>query len=56
MVSFNPDERPTIQEILNGEWMKEIINLSEDELKRKRQELTEELKEREAYHRKSKLL
>ena len=48
MVAFNPNERPTIQEILNGEWMKEIINLSEDELKKMRQELTKELKEREA--------
>ena len=48
MVAFNPDERPTIQEILNGEWMKEIINLSEDEFKKMKQELTEELKEREA--------
>ena len=47
MVAFNPDERPTIQEILNGEWMKEIINLSEDEFKKKRQELTKELKKRE---------
>ena len=57
MVAFNPDERPTIQEILNGEWMKDIINLSEDEFKKMKQELTEELKEREAYyHRKSKLL
>ena len=31
MVAFNPHERPNVQEILNGEWMKEIINLSEDE-------------------------
>ena len=57
MVAFNPDERPTIQEILNGEWMKDIINLSEDEFKKMKQELTKELKEREAYyHRQSKLL
>ena len=47
MVAFNPNQRPTIQEILNGEWMKEIINLSEDEFKKKRQELTKELKKRE---------
>ena len=47
MVAFNPKERPTIQEILNGEWMQEIIKLSEDELKKMKKELTKEFKERE---------
>ena len=31
MVSFNPHERPTIDEILKSPWMKEIEDLNEDE-------------------------
>ena len=31
MVSFNPDERPTIDEIFKSPWMKEIEDLNEDE-------------------------
>ena len=44
MVAFNPKERPSIEEILNDEWMKEIQNLSDNELKRLK---IEEFKERE---------
>ena len=31
MVAFNPSERPSIKEILNSEWLKEINNLSKEE-------------------------
>ena len=31
MVAFNPSERPSIEEILNSEWLKEINNLSQEE-------------------------
>ena len=44
MVAFNPKERPSIEEILNDEWMKEIQNLSNSELKKLK---IEEFKERE---------
>ena len=33
MVSFNPDERPSIEEILKDPWMKEINDLNESEYK-----------------------
>ena len=33
MISFNPDERPNIEEILNDPWMKEINDLNENEYK-----------------------
>jgi serine/threonine protein kinase len=33
MVSFNPKKRPSVEEILKYEWMKETQKLSEDELK-----------------------
>ena len=44
MVAFDPKERPSIEEILNDEWMKEIQNLPDNELKRLK---IEEFKERE---------
>ena len=44
MVAFNPKERPSIEEILNDEWMKEIQNLSDNELKKLK---IKEFKERE---------
>ena len=34
MVSFDPKKRPSVEEILNYEWMKEVQKLSEDELKK----------------------
>jgi serine/threonine protein kinase len=46
LVAINPKERPTIEEIINDEWMKEINNLSENELKNYEQELINELKSR----------
>lgn len=47
MVAFNPDKRPTLEDILQDEWMKEIINLKEEEFKVYEQNLITELKKRE---------
>lgn len=47
MVSFNPSERPTIEEILNDDWMKEIINLNEQQIGILEKEIINELKKRE---------
>ena len=47
MVSYDPNERPTIEEIYNDEWMKEIKDLNEEELKLYENELINELKKRE---------
>ena len=48
MVCFNPDERPSIEDILNKEpWMREIKNLSEEEYKSLEEEVFEDFKERE---------
>ena len=40
-------ERPTIEEICNDDWMKEITNLNEKEFKKIEQQMINELKERE---------
>ena len=47
MISFKPKNRPTIEEIYNDEWMKEIRDLNEQELNDLEQELIDELKSRE---------
>ena len=47
MVSYNPHERPTIEEIYNDEWMKEIRDLNEEEFKEYENEFIKELKKRE---------
>ena len=47
MISFNPKERPTIEEIYNDEWLREIRDLNEQELMDLEQELINELKRRE---------
>lgn len=47
MVSYNPKERPTIEQILNDDWLKEITNLKEEEFKKYEQALVSELKKRE---------
>ena len=44
MISFNPDERPNIEEILNDPWMKEINDLNENEYKRLETEVSKEFK------------
>ena len=47
MVSYRPKERPTIEEILNDDWMKEIRDLNEDQLKELEKEILEEFSKRE---------
>ena len=47
MVSYNPKERPTIEQILNDDWLKDITNLKEEEFKKYEQALVSELKKRE---------
>ena len=49
MVAYNPDERPTIEEIYNHEWMKEIRDLNEEEFEEYEKDLIKELKSREKY-------
>ena len=43
MVAFEPKERPTIEEILNSEWMQEINNLNEAQLNALENEIRQEL-------------
>ena len=47
MVCYNPDERPSIEEILNDPWMEEINNLNESEYQKLEKEIYEDFKERE---------
>ena len=47
MVSPNPKNRPTLEQIYNDEWLKEIRDLSEEELDNYEKELIAELKRRE---------
>ena len=47
MVAYDPNERPTIEEIYNDEWMKEIRDLNKKELENCQKELIKELKIRE---------
>ena len=47
LVAFNPNERPTIEEIYNHEWMKEIKDLNEKELREYENDLLNDLKNRE---------
>ena len=47
MVAYDPKERPTIEEIYNDKWMKEIRDLNEKELENCQKELIKELKIRE---------
>ena len=53
MVSYNPKERPTIEQVLNDEWFKDITNLKDEEFKKYEQDLISELKEREEIMKKS---
>ena len=43
MVAFNPLERPSIQEILNDNWLKEVSNLESEENDKLEEEYREEL-------------
>ena len=47
MVSYDPKERPSIEDIINGEWMKEIKDLTDNEYESLRKEVIQEFKERE---------
>ena len=47
MVAFNPNERPTFDEILNHQWMQELNNLNQEQLNHLEQELVDELHQRE---------
>jgi serine/threonine protein kinase len=47
MVAYDPNKRPTIKEILNDDWLKEITNLKPDEFKIYEENLIKELKKRE---------
>ena len=49
MVSFNPNERPTIEEILKDPWLAEITSLDENGLELLEKELIKEFKECEEY-------
>ena len=48
MVAYDPQQRPTIDEILNDPWMQEINNLNNDEINALGHELRNELHNREA--------
>ena len=48
MVAYDPQQRPTIDEILNDPWMQEINNLNNDEINALEHELRNELHNREA--------
>jgi len=47
MISFKPEERPSIEEILKDPWMNEINALNENELKELEKEVFADFKERE---------
>jgi serine/threonine protein kinase len=47
MVSYEPNERPNINDILNDEWFSEIRNLSKVDLEKLNQEVVNEFKKRE---------
>ena len=49
MVTHNPRQRPTIDEILNSPWMQELNNLNNDELNALENELRNELHNRETH-------
>ena len=45
MISYEPEDRPTIKEIFESSWMKEIDNLNETEYKNLEKKVYNELKE-----------
>ena len=47
MVAYDPKERPTIEEIYNDEWMKEINDLNEKDFEKYENDLIKELMTRE---------
>ena len=49
MVAFNPAQRPTIDQILNDEWMQEINNLNDEQRVALENEVRQEFNNREAF-------
>ena len=47
MISFNPDERPSIEEIFKHPWMKEVMNMNETELKGLHKDVFNDFEKRE---------
>ena len=47
MVAYDPNERPTIEQILNSEWMQDIKNLNHEQMENLEKEVREEFKNRE---------
>ena len=47
MVSYKPSDRPTIEEILNSEWMKEIKEMNNEQINKLENEIKEEFIKRE---------
>ena len=47
MISYNPKDRPSVEEILNGEWMKEIRDMSKEQLEKLENEVRKEFMKRE---------
>ena len=43
MVAYNPDERPTIEQIRKDEFMAEIVNASEEYIDFSRQKMINEI-------------
>ena len=50
MVAFRPEERPSIDDILNDEWMKEINNLNDGDMNILENEVRQELQNRRNNH------
>jgi serine/threonine protein kinase len=48
MVNFSPNERPSIDEILKDDWLKEINELNEEQMNTLEKEVKQEFKNREA--------
>ena len=48
MVSFEPNERPTIEEILNSSWLQDINNLNQQQILDLENEIIQEFQNREA--------
>ena len=47
MVCFNPDERPSIEDIYKNPWMKEVMDMNDKELKELEKEIIKDFEERE---------
>ena len=43
MIAYNPSERPSFEDIMNSEWMKEIKDANDDYLKQLRIKMISEM-------------